>query len=161
MSVSELVSTREEYMEKVKEIDTILGEAVKAIGAIAPTSPLQRPSIARPAVPITPSYDPAFGPREMPIANDQISIGTEAPIIPQRPGNSPDQSSGFTIFDAEAAARQQAEAEEQYLVDNPQVAEQAPQYDFENDDIIQEIGDIKSKISKRVNSKKSSESAGE
>ena len=156
MSVSELVSTREEYMEKVKEIDTILGEAVKAIGAIAPASPIQRASIARPAVPITPSYDPAFGAREMPIANDQISIGTEAPVIPQRPGNSPDQSSSFTIFDAEAVARQQAETEEQYLVDNPQVAQQVPQYDFDSEEIVQEIDDLKSKIKKQSNNRESS-----
>lgn len=158
MTVSELVEARKDHMSKVKEIDEVLGEAVKAIGGIQTKLPLA-PSPVRQytpgPVPSVSSYDPAFGPPDRGGAST-LSVGTEAPVMrpPQR--NAADQSSGFTIFDAEAAARQQAEAEEQYLVDNPQVAQQVPQYDFDSEEIVQEIDDLKSKIKKQTDNQESS-----
>lgn len=147
MSVSELVEARKGYMDKVKDIDEVLGEAAKALGT-SPISPLTPPlSVAPASRSRVGSYDPAFGPRdnyEGPVAA-QVAVSTEAPVVAPRPNNTPDQSSGFTIFDADAFARKQAEADSQYLVDNPGVPV-PPEFDFNNEEVSNEIDSIKEQL---------------
>lgn len=154
MSVSELVEARKGYMDKVKEIDEVLGEAAKALGA-SPVLPYPSPA----AVPTRPgSFDPAFGPRDnyqQPVAA-QVAVATEAPVVAPRGGNTPDQSSGFTIFDADSFARQQAKADEQYLVNNPGVPV-PPEYDFNNEEVSSEITSIKEQLELAKNNEGDSE----
>ena len=147
MSVNELVTARKELAEKITQIDNILAKAVEAVqsaGVRHTASPVtyNRPSIG--------SYDPAFGSPSnyQPEQNlsAQVAISNEAPIISPRPNNAQDQSSGFTIFDADAHARKQAEADHQYLVNNPGVPV-PPEYDFNSKEVVNEIQTLRKQIS--------------
>ncbi len=147
MSVTELVSARKELAEKIGQIDAILAKAVEAVQNAGVASPV---SYNRPSVGPGGGYDPAFGnpnnygqPQQGLAA--QVAVSNEAPIMAPRPGNAPDQSSGFTIFDADAHARKQAEADQQYLVNNPG-APVPPEYDFNSEQVSSEIASLQQEI---------------
>jgi len=148
MSVTELVSARKELAEKIDQIDAILVKAVEAV---------QNAGVRHTASPVTynrpaagGNYDPAFGnpinysqPQQGLAA--QVAVSTEAPVLTPRLGNTPDQSSGFTIFDADMHARKQAEADQQYLVNNPG-APVPPEYDFNTEQVSNEIASLQQEI---------------
>ena len=157
MSVSELVKERAELAEKIQKIDEVLGVAVDAVG-VQVVDPAKSGGVRHTASPVTYSrpaignFDPAFGAPEnyQQSAGAQVAVNTEAPIIAPRPSNAPNQDSGFTIFDADAFARKQAEADQQYLVNNPGVPV-PPEYDFASEDVANEIKDLKEQIAKGLN----------
>ncbi len=107
MSVSELVACRKELALKIEQIDAVLNEAVEAISATGATRNLKTNYAVRS------NSDPAFAERSTNI--NEVSITREAPTLPPISRTAADQSSGFSIFDAESAAKEQALAEEQYL----------------------------------------------
>jgi len=150
MSVNELVTARKELVEKMAQIDAILGKAVEAFGAI----PANKHSMPTSLLPNAHSnYDPAFGnpsnyqQTQAPLGA-QVAMSNEAPVMTRPQSNALNQDSGFTIFDADAHARKQAEteAEQQYLVQTPGVPV-APEYDFNNDQISSEIASLREEIS--------------
>lgn len=150
MSVSELVKERAELAEKIQKIDEVLGVAVEAVGVIhtTPPSTYNRPNVSN-------SYDPAFGSPgsyQQPLGA-QVAVSNEAPIMTPTSGNAPNQDSGFTIFDADAFARKQAEADQQYLVNNPGVPVPL-EYDFGSKDFTNEINSLKEQISKGLNNER-------
>jgi hypothetical protein len=160
MSVSELVKERAELAEKIQKIDEVLGAAVEAVGV-----KVVDPAIKQAVLPIkynrssTGGYDPAFGSPDnykQPVGA-QVAIGNEAPIVPPRPNNNPNQDSGFTIFDADSFARKQAEADQQYLVNNPGTPV-PPEYDFASEEVSSEIDALKEQISKGLKNEGDTES---
>jgi hypothetical protein len=144
MSVSELVKERAELAEKIQRIDEVLKVAVEAVGIKHTSSQAayNRTSVS--------NYDPAFEYPEnyqQSIGAPQVAIGNQAPIIPPRGGNTPNQDSGFTIFDADSFAREQAKADQQYLVNNPG-SPVPPEYDFASEEVTNEINTLKEQIVK-------------
>lgn len=153
MSVAELVKERTELAEKIQKIDEILGAAVNAVGVkvVSPSS-ISSPVNYRSSL----SYDPAFGPATnytQVASAPQVAISNEAPVIPPRSGNTPNQDSGFTIFDADNFARKQAEAEQQYLENNPGTPV-PPEYDFASEEVANEISSLREQISKGLSNEK-------
>lgn len=141
MSVSELVAARKELATKMEQIDIILNEAVQAIGNVKNINNV-RTNINKQN-----SYmDPAFAINTSSL-EAQVAINTEAPILPMVARNNPDQSSGFSIFNAEAAAQEQAKAEEEYLANNPSV----DSTEYFNDELIsKEINELKNEIGSQI-----------
>jgi len=120
MSVTELVKAREELVEKMTQIDEILGQAVQAVGAVQQSA----------YKPIVGTLPPAFNSnpfREQggrPMAA-QVAISQEQPRVTPPAANAPDQSTAFSIFDAETYNAQveagivTPEGQQNYLVDTP------------------------------------------
>lgn len=143
MSVAELVAARKELAVKMEEIDSILGKAVEAISGIKSLNTSYKYSS---------SNDPAFRPAYNNITpSNQVSVSTEAPIMAPIAANAPDQSSGFSIFDAESFAQQQAKAEEEYLANNPSTVVENVDFNFDNSKIEKEIESLKKGIEANIN----------
>jgi hypothetical protein len=143
MSVSELVQARKELSGKIEQIDIILNEAVEAVQSIKPTyrnqtSPTSNNSFK----------DSAFVGTNSNYLNAQVAVSRDAPILPNIPSTSADQSSGFSIFDAETAAREQGMIQQKYLDENPEIVNQEDIFEFNSDEVSQEIKDLKEGISK-------------
>jgi hypothetical protein len=137
MSVSELVAARKELLIKMEEIDSILVKAVEAINGVKQISNRNYPT----------NSDPAFMPAYNSLTQqNQVAVSTEAPIMAPVNRTAPDQSSGFSIFDAESFAQQQAKAEEEYLASNPSTVVENVDFDFDNFAVKKEIENLKEGI---------------
>jgi hypothetical protein len=142
MSVSELVTARKELLFKMEEIDSILVKAVEAINGV---KPINNKSYST-------NSDPAFMPAyNTSVQQNQVPISTEAPIMAPVNRTAPDQSSGFSIFDAESFAQQQAKAEEEYLANNPSTVVENVDFDFNTEDVAKEIKNLKKGITDSIN----------
>lgn len=141
MSVSELVTCRKELALKIEQIDSVLNEAVEAISSAKIT-----PRLKSGYVKMSNQYnDSAFIEKDY-VDNAQVVISKEAPILPPVSRTAADQSSGFSIFDAEAAAREQAKAELDYIQNNTDVSLPEDSFDFNEDLVNSEIESLKSNI---------------
>lgn len=118
MSVTELVKAREELVDKMTQIDEILNQAVQAVGAVR-----QQPqpfNTSRPA----PVYNNPFREKGGQTLSAQVAMAREQPRVNPVSANAPDQSTAFSIFDAESynadieAGRIDPNGQ-QYLVDTP------------------------------------------
>lgn len=117
MSVTELVKAREELVEKMTQIDEILNQAVAAVGAV------RQQQVPRPMAPMYNSNDP-FREQGGQALSAQVAMSREQPRVAPVANNAPDQSTAFSIFDAESynadveAGRIDPNGP-QYLVDTP------------------------------------------
>lgn len=136
MSVSELVTTRKELASKIEQIDVILNQAVQAVGQ---TTTLKNRHITMSKQ----NIDPAFVPANYSV--DQVPVSKEAPVLSPIARTAADQSSGFSIFDAESAAKEQAYVEAQYLKSNSTDSIEDA-YDFNSDEVSNEIESLKANI---------------
>jgi hypothetical protein len=141
MSVGELVAARKELSSKIEQIDSILNQAVEAVGTLKLST---NKTLERTGYKIDPAFEPAINSSNY--LNAQVAISKEAPIIPPVSRTAADQSSGFSIFDAEAAAREQALAEEQYLKSQGDVTSVEESFDFDNEEVSKEIESLKENI---------------
>ena len=114
MSVSELVKAREDLVNKMTQIDDILNQAVKAVGF--------KQNLVN-NVYTNSKLDP-FKEQGQQGLSAQVAIAREQPTVVPRQSNAADQSTAFSIFDAESY---NADVEAgvinangpQYLVDTP------------------------------------------
>jgi hypothetical protein len=140
MSVGELVAARKELSTKIEQIDLILNQAVEAVGSLKLSNNkfINRTSY---------KTDPAFAPSTTPsdYLNAQVAISKEAPILSPISRTAADQSSGFSIFDAEAAAREQAIMEEEYIKNNTDIVAE-DNFDFNSDEVSKEIESLRTNI---------------
>ena len=122
MSVTELVKERKGLVEKIIQIDKILGEAAKAVNSVY--QPVNNQEYNTGVIPVA--------------SNDiqQVSVSSDAPQMQPVTRNSPDQSSGFTLFDTESYVRQQHEAANKYLEENPNTP---PEFNFNEVNVKEEI----------------------
>ena len=141
MSVSELVAARKELLIKMEEIDSILVKAVEAINGVKQINNRNYST----------SSDPAFMPAyNSSVPQNQVPVSSEAPIMAPVNRTAPDQSSGFSIFDAESFAQQQAKAEEEYLANNPSTVVENVDFDFDNSAVKKEIENLKEGIENSI-----------
>lgn len=137
MSVAELVAARKELLIKMEEIDCILVKAVEAINGVKQINSRNYSTNSDPA--FMPAYNSS-------VPQNQVPVSTEAPIMAPVNRTAPDQSSGFSIFDAESFAQQQAKAEEEYLANNPSTVVENVDFDFDNSAVKKEIENLKEGI---------------
>jgi hypothetical protein len=147
MSVGELVAARKELSTKIEQIDVILNQAVEAVGSLKLSN---NKTVNRGAY----KTDPAFAPSTTPsdYLNAQVAISKEAPILSPISRTAADQSSGFSIFDAEAAAREQAMMEEAYIKNNTDIVTE-DNFDFNSDEVSKEIESLRSNIQSSLENK--------
>jgi hypothetical protein len=137
MSVSELVASRKELSAKIEQIDAILNEAVEAVSNI--------PRMKNRHITMqNSSIDSAFAPQTYSV--NQVPISKEAPVLDPISRTAADQSSGFSIFDAESAAREQARAETEYIQNHKEITVPTDSFDFNEEDISKEIESLKENI---------------
>lgn len=137
MSVSELVATRKELAFKIEQIDGILNQAVEAVG---------RTTLAKKQTyNTTLNSDPAFAPNDYRYSANQVAVNNQAPQLSPIARNAADQSSGFSIFDAEGAAREESRVELEYLQNNS-IDSVEDSYDFNSNEISNEIESLKANI---------------
>ncbi len=137
MSVAELVAARKELLIKMEEIDSILVKAVEAINGVKQINNRNYSTNSDPA--FMPAYNSS-------VPQNQVPVSSEAPIMAPVNRTAPDQSSGFSIFDAESFAQQQAKAEEEYLANNPSTVVENVDFDFDNSAVKKEIENLKEGI---------------
>jgi len=134
MSVSELVAARKELIEKTYQIDCILNTAAEAVKSSTSSLYSRNSSLSS-------SNDSPFQPRYT--DKNQVTISTEAPSIPRVAPNSLDQSSGFSVFDADSYVSQQLQQDSS---PNPDLSSSV-EFDFNSLAVSSEIESLKQDIS--------------
>lgn len=148
MSVSELVNARKELVLKMEEIDSILVKAVEAIQGVKPLMSPKNTNNSYSSGYSDPAFRPSINTQSL---NAQVAVSNEAPIMKPADRLAPDQSSGFSIFNAEEYAQEQLKAEEQYLVENPTSVVENVDFDFNTEDVTKEIENLKKGITDSIN----------
>lgn len=137
MSVSELVAARKELAFKIDQIDAIIHEGIEAVGNISTIKnrhvTMQKSNI-----------DSAFVPHHY--LENQVPVSKEAPILNPISRTAVDQSSGFSIFDAESAAREQSKIETEYIQNHKEIEVPTDSFDFNEEEISKEIKSLKENI---------------
>jgi hypothetical protein len=141
MSVGELVAARKELSTKIEQIDIILNQAVEAVGSLKLS---KGTNVGRRSYASDPAFVPSLS-APSDYLNAQVAISKEAPILSPISRTAADQSSGFSIFDAEAAAREQTMMEEEYIRNNTDVVTE-DNFDFNNEEVSKEIESLRSNI---------------
>lgn len=191
MSVSELVTARKELVAKMEQIDTILKEAVQAYSAGVSSSMYNNNAnlysnnttnnSTSSKVISNSNYDSAFGNPSIYQDTDKNFSKTTGVVSNNVPNNNvvnqranvnaPNQTSSFTIFDAEALARQEqnnylAQEPAQQTIPDPSVYlpqepvqtstnqntedNQEVSSEFSSNDIDNEINSIKQELQNRI-----------
>lgn len=141
MSVNELVNARKELSDKINQIDIILSQAVEAVKNTGiKTNPSYNNYNYNKS-----SYDPAFGNPNNYIPKTNREVLNNASGL-----NNIGQDNTFTYFDVDSYTKNQEQQEQQYLAENPSIKVPV-EYDFNNEEVDNEIASLKEQINNSKN----------